>query len=98
MLCVPRHDGEVPEPVHGDPASGVGAVYRRVRVRLDGGASMDASWPHANDPAGPADRALVSVAGIHALQLCGIEILAARRGDRDRVLNAILDRGIVGTA
>ena len=48
VLRLPRYDGEIPQPVHGDAAGGVGALHRRVPVAVPGVESVDASQPDAD--------------------------------------------------
>src|SRR5262249_47112764 len=91
-----RYHREISQSLHEHAAGGMGALYRRVPVPLHRVESMDPPGSHPHQPAGAADRAFRSAAGVDAVQLSGAAIPSARRGDRARVLDAVLRRGAIG--
>src|SRR5262245_2398454 len=97
VLCPPRHDCEISQPLHEHAARGVGALHRRISVPIHRLEPVDAAGPHPHQAPAAAARPLGAAARFHALQLRCAEISAARRGDRADILDALLCRGAVGT-
>src|SRR5499433_1357030 len=96
VLCHARHHREISQSLHEHAAGGVGALYRRVPVPVHRVESVDPPRSDPHQSAGAADRAFGAASGIDALQFSGAEIPSARRGDRARVLHAVLRCGALG--
>src|SRR5262245_58447006 len=90
-----RHDRQIPQSLHEHAPGGVGALHRRVRVPVHRVESMDTARSHAHHPPGAAARALGAAARIDHVQFRRTALPAARRGDRARVLHAVLRGGAV---
>src|SRR6516162_7125414 len=96
VLCHARYHREISQSLHEHAAGGMGALYRRVPVPVHRVEPVDPPGSHPHQPAGAADRAFGAAAGIDALQFSGAAIPSARRGDRARVLHAVLRCGALG--
>src|SRR5262249_41854656 len=96
VLCHARHHREISQSLHEHAAGGVGALYRGVPVPVHRVESMDPPGSDPHQSPGAADRAFGAPLGIDALHFSGAAIPSARRGDRARVLHAVLRRGALG--
>src|SRR5262249_8250340 len=96
VLCHARYHREISQSLHDHAAGGVGALHRRVPVPVHRVESVDAPWSHPHQPAGAADCSFGTAAGIDAVQFSCSAIPSARRGDRARVLHAVLRCGAFG--
>ena len=97
VLRLARYDGEISQPLHGTRCRWCGrATPARSCSPLIVSNPMDPSRPDAHRPAGAAARPLVPAAGLDAVQFPRAALPAARRGDRDHLLDAVLRRGAVG--
>src|SRR5262244_1031868 len=96
VLCHARYHREISQSLHEHAAGGVGALYRRVPVPVHRVQSMDPPRSDPHQSAGAADRAFGAAAGVDAVQFSGAAIPSARRGDRARVLHAVLRCAALG--
>src|SRR5262245_47232140 len=96
VLCHARYHREISQSLHEHAAGDVGALYRRVPVPVHRVESMDPPGSDPHQPAGAADRSFGAAAGVDAVQFYGAAIPSARRGDRARVLHAVLRSGALG--